>query len=148
MNHNIYPVGSSGDRRLVPLAIDPATPAVAPWRAAQQRATDAAWLASGLVSVAPYCVSQQVCEGDYGVYVGNIHYETYAGLLEFTAAHGAEVSATPVRDMPGYSVYRAAVMVRGVEVRAWTTAPDAAGRTSDTHVSAVPVATEAPEVRS
>ncbi|MFD9952437.1 hypothetical protein [[Kitasatospora] papulosa] len=95
--------------------------ALAPWRSAQQEATNATWHVSSLVDVAPYCVSQR--ERDKA-YAGDLHYADPAPVHAIAAEYGVTVTETPAA---GTDIRICAlVTVDGIEVRAWATQAGAA----------------------
>ncbi|MDX2622485.1 hypothetical protein PV356_23600 [Streptomyces sp. WI03-5b] len=100
--------------------------ALAPWRSAQQEATNATWHVSSLVDVAPYCVSQTE-RGTAYTYAGDLHYSDPAPVHAIAAEYGVTVTETPAGDTDVRIC--ALVTVDGIEVRAWATqaAPQTGG---------------------
>ncbi|MFJ3705064.1 MULTISPECIES: hypothetical protein [unclassified Streptomyces] len=87
--------------------------ALAPWRSAQQEATNATWHVSSLVTAAPFCISQ-IERG--ATYAGDLHYSTPEPVYAIAAEYGVTVAETP--SGTGTCLF-VSVTIDDTEVRAW-----------------------------
>lgn len=89
-------------------------PAPAPWRAAQQEATNATWHVSAISNTAPFCVAQTMRDDTYA---GELHYATADPVHAIAAEYGVPVTETPSGTTD--TCVSARVTVGDIEIRAW-----------------------------